>query len=332
VGTTVQGGNVDQGAGASDSLGASVSGAGDVNGDGFDDVIMGAPYASPNNRSRAGAVYVILENATGLATVDLAGFNSSDSTGFIIWGAAEDDYLGISVSGAGDVNGDGFDDVIMGASYGDPNDRSAAGAVYVILGKASGFVTVDLANFTSSNSTGFIVQGAAEDDYLGRSVSGAGDVNGDGFDDVIMGAPWADPNDRSAAGAVYVTFGKAGGSATVDLAGFVSSDSTGFIVQGAAGGDNLGRSVSGAGDVNGDGFDDVLMGAVGAFRFEKYNGWGSAYAFAVGAAYVIFGKAGGFATWRALRPATPWASWCKVLEGVTAGMTNSATPSVAQGT
>jgi hypothetical protein len=86
-------------------------------------------------------------------------------------------------------------------------------------------------------------------DKLGYSVSGAGDMNNDGFDDVIMEARGA----SNSAGAVYVIFGKAGGYATVNLAGFVSSNSTGFIIWGAAGGDNLGRSVSGAGDVNGDG-------------------------------------------------------------------------------
>jgi hypothetical protein len=159
------------------------------------------------------------------------------------------------------VNGDGFDDVIMGADDAAPNGRPAAGAVYVIFGKAGGFVSVDLAGFVPSDSMGFIMQGPGGGDLLGSSVSGAGDVNGDGFDDVIMGAPYAAPNGRSKAGAVYVILGKAGGFVAVDLAIFVPSNSTGFIVQGAAFVDNLGVSVSGTGDMNNDGFVGVIMGA-----------------------------------------------------------------------
>jgi hypothetical protein len=196
------------GAAASDFLGQSVSGAGDVNGDGFNDLIMGAPYVgmiNPDIKSSEGAVYVILGKPGGSSTVDLAGFVSSDSTGFIVQGAAASDNLGYSVSGAGDMNNDGFDDVIMGAR----GASNYAGAVYVIFGKAGGFANVDLAAFVSSDSTGFIVQGAAAS-FLGQSVSGAGDVNNDGFDDVIMGAIAVAPNDRSFAGAVYVIFGKAG--------------------------------------------------------------------------------------------------------------------------
>jgi hypothetical protein len=82
--------------------------------------------------------------------------------------------LGKSVSGAGDVNGDGFVDVIVGANYADPYGRTIAGAAYVMFGNASGIATLDVANFTSSNSTGFIIQGAYVNGFLGWSVSGAG--------------------------------------------------------------------------------------------------------------------------------------------------------------
>ncbi|KAJ1383317.1 hypothetical protein B484DRAFT_484848, partial [Ochromonadaceae sp. CCMP2298] len=126
------------------------------------------------------------------------------------------------------------------------------------------YADIDLSN-AASDSQVSTVQGAAARGYLGTSVSDAGDVNGDGFPDIIVGAPKVSPNGRIQTGAVYVLFGRAGGFANVDLADFVSSDSTGFIIYGKPEstdvGDNLGTSVSGAGDVNKDGFADIIVGA-----------------------------------------------------------------------
>ncbi len=144
------------------------------------------------------------------ATIDLA-----TDADLIIQGAAADDCSGSSVSGAGDVNGDGIDDLIIGAPGADPNGRDAAGASYVVFGTDQGFpATIDLAS-----DADLIIQGAAAYDYSGCSVSGAGDVNGDGIDDLIIGAPGADPNGRDYAGASYVVFGTDQGfPATIDLA------------------------------------------------------------------------------------------------------------------
>ena len=112
-------------------------------------------------------------------TIDLA--TDADLT---IQGAAAYDLSGCSVSGAGDVNGDGIDDLIIGAPY-RPNGRDYAGASYVVFGSDQGFpATIDLAS-----DADLIIQGAAADDHSGFSVSGAGDVNGDGIDDLIIGAP-----------------------------------------------------------------------------------------------------------------------------------------------
>jgi len=263
---------------AGDLAGRSVSSAGDVNGDGFDDLIVGAYEADPNG-SASGAAYVVFGKAGGFgATLDLSTLNGT--TGFQISGAAEGDLAGTSVSSAGDVNGDGFDDLIVGAYGADPNGTNS-GAAYVVFGKAGGFgATLDLS--TLNGTTGFQISGAAAGDYAGWSVSSAGDVNGDGFDDLIVGAYRADPN-GSNSGAAYVVFGTAGGfAATLDLS--TLNGTTGFQISGAAEGDLAGTSVSSAGDVNGDGFDDLIVGALAA----DPNGSAS------GAAYVVFGKAGGF--------------------------------------
>ena len=212
--------------------------------------------------------------------IDLSLFPSSDRTGFRIQGEAGGDYSGRSVSAAGDVNGDGFGDVIVGADMSAPN-----GEAYVIYGKAAGLGTIDLAAFVSSVSTGFRIKGAAAGDGTGISVSAAGDVNRDGFADVIVGAPNADLLNGALSGASYVIFGHPVVTADVDLATFVSGDTTGFRILGAAAGDHSGSSVSAAGDVNNDGFDDVIVGASDA----SPNGRAGS-----GESYVIFGRESGF--------------------------------------
>ena len=171
-----------------DFLGQSVSNAGDVNGDGFDDVIVGALGADPNG-DESGSSYVVFGKASGFsATMDLSSLDGSN--GFRLDGEARFDLSGISVSTAGDVNGDGFDDLIVGASQADLNGDRSAGSSYVVFGQASGFsAAMDLSSLDGSN--GFRLDGVAEFNGSGISVSTAGDVNGDGFDDVIVGAPSA---------------------------------------------------------------------------------------------------------------------------------------------
>ena len=256
-----------------DTSGGSVSGAGDINGDGIDDLIIGADDADPNGTS-SGSSYVVFGGSGFGATLNLSTLDGS--SGFRIDGVAAGDDSGISVSGAGDINGDGIDDLIIGAYGADPNG-SGSGSSYVVFGRQGGFgATLNLSTLDGSN--GFRLDGEAANDDSGGSVSGAGDINGDGFDDLIIGADDADPNGTSS-GSSYVVFGRQGGfGAILNLA--TLDGSTGFRLDGEATEDNSGVSVSGAGDINGDSIDDLIIGAYGADN----NGNRS------GSNYVVFGR------------------------------------------
>jgi hypothetical protein len=264
------------GAAFSNNLAFSVASAGDVNGDGFADLIIGAAGADPSGRSGAGSSYVVFGKASGFSNLDLANLGSA---GFRIDGVAVEDFSGSDVASAGDVNGDGFADLIIGAYAADPSGRTLAGSSYVVFGKASGFSNLDLANL---GSAGFRIDGAAGFDFSGYSFASAGDVNGDGFADLIIGAWAADPSGRDGAGSSYVVFGKASGFSNLDLANLGSA---GFRIDGAASDDFSGYSVASAGDVNGDGFADLIIGARAA------DPSGRPFA---GSSYVVFGQASGF--------------------------------------
>ena len=267
------------GVAAGDTAGQSVSSAGDVNGDGFDDLMVGAPSAGPNG-SALGTTYVVFGKAGGFgASLDLGSLDGT--TGFRLNGLGAYEQAGFTVAPAGDVNGDDLDDMMIAA----PGSGLAGyffGSAYVVFGKADGFTAI--LNPTSLNGTnGFRLDGALGFESLGTSLASAGDVNGDGFLDFVVGAGTADQTGLYS-GSAYVVFGKAGGLDTSLSLG--SLDGTnGFRLDGVAAGDRVGWSVDSAGDVNGDGFDDIIVGA----RYADPNGSDSS------AAYVVFGADGGFA-------------------------------------
>ncbi len=168
---------------------------------------MGAYGADPGGNSYAGESYVVFGKADG-RVVNLAAVAAGNG-GFVIngidGGDPFGDLSGHSVSGAGDVNGDGLADLIVGAFGADPVGNSDAGESYVIFGKADG-IPVNLSD-VAAGTGGFVINGIDSGDVSGFRVSDAGDVNGDGLADLIVGAWGADPRGNNLAGESYVVFG-----------------------------------------------------------------------------------------------------------------------------
>lgn len=230
---------------ANSDYGYSVSTAGDVNGDGFADVLVGAPFFN-NSEDNEGQAFLYLGSAAGLGTTAAWTGDDGDQIGA---------SYGISASTAGDVNGDGYSDVLVGA-FNYTNTQGYEGAAFLYLGSASGLST-------TPSWLGAPDQASASYGYSART---AGDVNGDGYADIVVGAHFYD-NGETDEGRAYLYFGSANGLATT--AGW-----TGESDQADAA---YGWSVGTAGDVNGDGASDVLVGAKLYSNGEGYEGQVSLY-------------------------------------------------------
>lgn len=249
---------------AGDMSGMYISGAGDVNGDGYDDFVVGAPASDAGGSSR-GQAYLILGRPSGWVNdVNLSNVNAS----FV--GEADGDSAG-NVVGVGDVNGDGYDDIVVAALQNDEGGKDA-GQAYLILGSHSGW---SMNTSLSSSDASFIGENAG--DRAGQRVAGAGDVNGDGYDDILIGS-YSNDDGGENAGKVYLVLGKASGW-SMDTS--LSSASASFIGEDA---DDSAARCAGAGDVDGDGYDDILIGAVTDSDVDEY----------AGQVYLVLGRASGW--------------------------------------
>ena len=246
---------------AGDYAGITVESAGDVNGDGFVDVLVAAPYEDENGMG-SGAVYVFFGRSDGWS-----GDWSVDDANVRLLGESEADNAGTALAGVGDVDGDGLDDILIGARY-QAAGGPYAGAAYLVYGRE-----LQEGSTLGLGSVGVKFVGERYHDNTGAAVSAAGDIDGDGLADLLIGS-YRNDTQAEDAGAVYVFRGASLGEDSV-----VDVTDADIVLLGESQDDNAGFSLAAAGDVDGDGLGDLLVGA-------RYSATGGLYA---GAAYVVLG-------------------------------------------
>jgi hypothetical protein len=270
-------------------VGTTVDCAGDANADGTDDLLVGEAVGGP-----IAAGYLVLGHSGAfdalIALRDLLPGNGGDGSQGSVF-LAQDDV--VDVAGGGDVNGDGVDDLVFGVPTAAVGGDDDAGEAFVVFGRAAGFpASFQLQNLLpgggGDGSQGFVLEGASAGDATGTSVSGAGDVDGDDRADLMIGAPGVSDD---APGRAFLVFGADEFDATLDLASLLTANggdgSAGVVLVGEGasvpGPGNAGTSVAAAGDIDGDGFGDILVGAPDQTA-DGHAGEG-------GAAYLVFGRA-----------------------------------------
>ena len=242
-----------------DFLGSEVSGVGDIDGDGYADIAI-TSYLDDAGATNAGSVYVYLGSSSGVDASTEQELSASDATAAMLYGSA--------ISGPGDVNGDGYGDLVVGAQDGE-GKALTTGTAYALLGSATGIDASSEAKVSASN-------GDRSDDY-GETLDLVGDLDGDGYDDLVVGANNYDDPSYSfipSRGTAYVFYGSASGIDTSTEHQLFPSDTTYHA---------FGSAVAGLGDLDGDGFDDFIVGAIYDSDVASHGG----------AAYVYFGSSTG---------------------------------------
>ncbi len=245
-------------------LGSHAARAGDFNADGFEDVVIGVSGDS-GAAATAGSARIFYGGDRGPLPWQLLAAQA-DVT---LLGVAAGDRLGTRVAGLGDFDGDGYDDIAVAAPFSGANG-SGAGAVYVVFGQASPTAV------QSADSAPLVILGERAYDNLGTSLGAGGDVDGDGFNDLLLGAPVADGSGTDSGKAYLVV----GGSSTLANPIQIASEAA-VRIAGATAGERFGSAISGLGDVNADGFADIIIGA----REGSSGGLRS------GSAYILLGGA-----------------------------------------
>ena len=240
-----------------DLAGSVVSGAGDFDGDGLDDILVGAPGDS-QVYERGGAAYLVLSHAEGVQAIAEAEV--------VLFGESEHEKLGWALASAGDLDDDGYGDIVLGSHLASELAEDS-GAAYIFYGR-SWYGEASVSNLDDADA---VLSGAEDGDKAGRAVDGAGDVDGDGHSDLIIGQSSSSGTDDSA-GTTWLVHGPIEGTYSLDEAASV-------VFSGTNAGDQAGTALAWAGDVDADGLDDILIGAPG----ESTNGSDA------GAAYLILG-------------------------------------------
>ena len=248
-------------------FGDSISTCGDFNGDGFEDLILGGPEVDFGGQE-TGVAYVVFGGPQLPRVLELSTLDGSN--GIRLIGEEEGDLAGFSVSAAGDVDRDGYDDLLVGATAA----HDFQGEAYLVYGGPDPPAELALGDLAPADGVSFR---SPDSGHLGY-VASAGDLNADGFPDILLGAPELPP---SSAGAAYVVYGGPALPAVIDVTSIDPAEGSSLFGYEEFGG--IGGSLSTPGDFDGDGFDDVVLGS----QFGNRDLFTS-----TGASYVVFGGLG----------------------------------------